>query len=404
MSIQLKNLPFYNKYFFSTNKPIEIWVIFSLTIFLLGFFIFPSSSKHNTFFYLSVCIPTVLLFLPYYKKLKFQNALIIATLFFSFYLFLNSLWSIHYTSNQSLKYLRYLFTLFCLFSAVYLTHYKKPQYSTLLFPAFVITGFFHSLYGIYNHFHGIPAPLTFRYSDPIDSAMLVGLLLLTCIWLAIESKAWKQKILYFFLSIPFIIIIFLSKSRGPQLALLLSFPLIAYYQKQYIKKICIVTLILLASLSAILVFTDMTETVFSRGVSAPYRMDIWSTSLKESFEHFWFGQGASHRPPLNTAKGQFNHSHNILLSIFRMGGVIAVLLFSTQIFLCFFSGQKNKKPTHRLWIVWLFFGLICLMTNGKYPLSRPSSAWLAYWIPVAFICASYSHFLSTNNEKNIKKP
>lgn len=402
--MSLKDFTLNKAVFLSINQAIEIWITIALSIFLLGFFFFPSSSKHNTFFYISVCAPIILLFPFYCKKLKLQNALIITTLAFLFYLCLNSLWSIHYTSYQSIKYFRYLITLFCLFAAVYLVHYRKPDYSTLFFPAIVSIGFFHYLYGIYIHFQNIPHPLIVRYDDPIDSAMLAGLLLLTCIWLAIENKSWKHSLFYLFLSIPFITVMLISKSRGPQLALLTTFPLFAYYQNQHIKKLFVSTVILLTSLTAILIFTDILQTIFSRGVSTPYRIDIWMTSLNESLDYFWFGQGASHKPPLHTPIGQFNHSHNILLSIFRMGGIIAVLLFSTQLSLSFISGQKNKSSTHRLWIVWLFFGLFCLMTNGRYPLSRPNSAWLAYWIPIAFICASYSHFLSKNNEKNIREP
>jgi len=385
----------------SIKTVVESWVILALTIFLLGFFFFPSSSKHNTFFYITVCAPVVLLIPCYYKKLFPQNLLIFTTLWFIFYLYLNSLWSIHYNTAQSLKYLRYSLTLFCLFSSIYLVQYKKPSYSILLFPAFIVIGFFHSIYGIFDHFHKLQTPLTIRYSDPIDSAMLVGLLLLTCIWLFIESKSWKPKLIYAFLSLPFITIILLSKSRGPQLALFCTIPLIVYYQKQHLKKIIISTVILLLSFVILLISTDISQTLFNRGFSVPYRLDIWLTSFNESIKYFWFGQGASHKPPLLTPSGSFNHSHNILLSIFRMGGITAVFLFIIQMVLCFYSGIKNKTSSHRLWIIWLFFGIFCLMSNGKYPLSRPSAAWLAYWIPVAFICASYSHFLSKKACKKI---
>jgi O-antigen ligase len=378
---------------------IENWTIVTLTIFLLGYFFFPTSSKHNTFFYIGTCIPVLTLLPFYYKKLIPTNWLTITTFAYLFYLYINNFWSIHYDSAQSIKYLRYLGTLFCLFAAVYITHYKKPTFSILLFPAIVITGFFHYSYDIYNHLTNIPSPLATRYSDPIDSAMLAGLLCLTCAWLAIEKQSWRHKALYLFLSIPFILVMLLSKSRGPQLALILTLPLIAYYQSIPIKKLLATFIALLVLASTILLTTDISHTFFDRGTSAPYRMGIWAASLKEALDYFWFGQGVSHRPPLQTQLGPFNHSHNIFLSVFRMGGIVAALLFITQLFLCLYSAQKNRNSSHNLWVIWLVFGVFCLLTNGKYPLSRPSSAWLGYWIPIAFICASYSHFLSKNNAK-----
>ena len=382
------------------QKNIEKWITLSLPIFLLGYFFFPGSSERNTFFYLAVCLPVVLILPAYYKQLKPTTWVTASALIFIFYLFFNSLWSIHYSTAQSLKFLRYVFSLYCLFAAVFILHHNKPNCCKLLFKAFIFFVFFHSLYGIFMHFSMLPEPLITRYHDPIDSSMLVGLLLLTCIWLMIESKSWGNSAIYFFLLIPFVIIMFLSKARGPQLAIVLTLPLLAYLQSQHIKKFLLLLLILLFAISLLLLFSDLSNIIFNRGFSAPYRMEIWSTSLHESFSYFWFGQGASHRPPLFLSSGDtFNHSHSILLSIFRMGGIVGLLLFFTNLILCFFAGQKSSNSAHRVWIIWLFFGVLCLMTNGKYPLTRPSSVWLAYWIPIAFICASYSNFLSIKHNE-----
>ena len=134
--------------------------------------------------------------------------------------------------------------------------------------------------------------------------------------------------------------------------------------------------------------------IFSRGFSFPDRMEIWLMSFRESLDYFWFGQGASHKPLIIISSGEiFEHSHSILLSIFRMSGITGVLLFSTNLVLCFLAGLKHKNSPEKLWVIWLFFGVLCLATDSKYPLTRPSSSWLAYWIPIAFICASYSKFL-----------
>lgn len=383
-----------------TQKYIEKWITLSLPIFLLGYFFFPSSSLRNTFYYIAVCFPVVLLLPAYYRQFKPTTWVTASSIIFIFYLLLNSLWSIHYSTDQSLKFLRYVFSLYCLFAAVFIFHNNRPGYCDQLFKAFIFFGFFHSLYGIFIHFNMFPKPLTIRYDDPIESSMLVGLLMLTCIWLMIESKSWRHSAIYFFLSIPFIIIMILSKSRGPQMALILTLPLIAYFQSQYIKKLIYLFLIPLFAIIPLILFPDFSKIIFDRGFSAPYRIEIWSASFNESLNYFWFGQGASHRPPLFISSGErFNHSHNILLSIFRMGGIVGVILFFTNLILCFFAGLKSSNSIHRVWIVWLCFGVLCLMTNGKYPLIRPSSAWLVYWIPIAFICASYSNFLSIKHNE-----
>ncbi|NOR70643.1 MAG: hypothetical protein GQ532_13280 [Methylomarinum sp.] len=390
------------KIIISIQRGIEVWLIFALTLFILGYFIFPTSSKQNTFFYIGVCIPIVLLLPAYFAKLKLQNWLIASTLIFSFYLFLNSLWSIHFSTEQTLRYLRYLFTLYCLFAAVLFVGYKKPNYSGFIFPALVVVGFFHSIYGIWDHFNTFKDPFLHRYSatyyNPIDSALRVGLLLLTCLWLMMESKTWRDKFLYLCLSIPFIIIILLAKSRGPQLALLVTLPFIAVFQEISFKKFTIFSLGILFAFGLVFFFSDSLKMLFSRGLTFPSRGEIWLVSIGESLEHFWFGQGASHKPSLKMADGGvFTHSHNILLAIFRMGGFIGASLFLVNLFLCFFAGFTERKRLEKLWVIWLLFGVLCLMTNGQYPLTRPTSLWFAYWIPIIFICASFSNFLPIRN-------
>ena len=382
------------KYFTLINKYIEIWISLALTIFLLGYFFFPTSSKHNTFFYIAVCAPLVFLAPKYYKQLRLLTWLTATALLFSFYLYLNSLWSIHFSSSQSFKYLRYLLTLYCLFAAVFLIQ-KQSNYSEFLFKGFLFFGFFHSLFGIFNHFNNVTHPLATRYNDPIDSAMLVGFLLLTCFWFISENKDWKKHFFYIIVSIPFVMIILLSKSRGPQLAMLLSIPLVPFFQSQSIKKLILPAILLTFLISCGLYITNTYTDIFSRGLTFPYRIEIWIASLKESFDYFWFGQGASHKPMISipSSNEKFNHSHNILLVTFRMGGILGVFLFSINLILCFFAALKRDKSIENLWAIWLFFGITCLMSNGKYPLTRPSASWLAYWIPIAFICASSSNFL-----------
>ncbi len=383
------------------NKYLEKWAIFGLIIFLLGYFIFSSSKLHNTLFYIGICIPVVLLIPSCFKNIKPQSWLAVSALVFAFYLFLSSLWAIDFSIGKSLKFLKYLFILYCLFAAVFVFQKTKPANTKLLFIALVVVGSLSSIYGIYDHFNKYILqsidPLLYRYNDPIHSAMLAGLLLLTCFWLMIDNHNYKYKFMYLVLSIPLIALIFLSKARGPQLALFIALIPLCYFQVQNIRKhlaVLIVPLFVLSLCIIFLLFSDFAKELFSKGLSIPYRLDIWSASLKEAFDHFWFGQGATRKPaPLMASNIAFDHSHSLALAIFRMGGIIGLILFSINLVLCFVAGIKVKKSVHHLWVIWLFFGVICLMTNGKYPLTRPSTTWLAYWVPMAFICASFSSFL-----------
>lgn len=379
---------------FGFRKIVEYWVFIAATVFFLGYFMFPTTSKHNTFFYIAVCGPIVMLLPSYYRRFFNTNWIFVSVVVFSMYLFANSLWSIHYSTDQSLKYFRYLITIFCLFGAVFLVQSKELRYSDYLFKGYVIIGCFYYTYGIWEHFSIYQNPFGVRYSDrPIDEALFAGMLLLAAFWLFLGEKNVYIKSLYIGLSIPFVLIMLLAKSRGPQLAFILTLPVLAYYRNVSIKKFYLSLLAMILVLGWIILWSDMAKQIFDRGLTFPYRQEIWMVSLKESLQFFWFGQGASHNPQIYLSNGEhFNHSHNIVLSVFRMGGVVGVLLFVINIGLCFVASFKRKGTIDCLWGVWLFFGLLCLLTNGQYPLTRPTSLWFAYWIPVAFITASSDSF------------
>lgn len=384
------------------EKGIGKWIFFATTLFLVGYFIFPTNKMHNLFLRAGLSVPVVLMIPFVFKRIRLSNWVVVSTVFLAAYLFLNSLWSIHYSLDQTLEYLVYLVSLYCLIGGICFVQYKQPDYSEHLFKAFIVIGSFHYVYGIWAHFDAYPDPLDVRYTNrPIDEAIFAGMLLLACFWLFIEQQKLLHKIIIVVLSIPFIVVLLLAKSRGPQLAFLVSLPFLAYFQGMRVKNFMILGIALFSILVGVLFMTDTVKQVFSRGLEFPYRMEIWKISLREGFEYFWFGQGMSEEAPIYVDGFKFNHSHNILLSVFRMGGIVGVLLFLINFILCLAVGFKQKNSITKLWVVWLLFGVLSLMTNGRYPLTRHTSLWFAYWIPIAFIAATTPYF-KIGSSKNIR--
>jgi hypothetical protein len=384
------------------KKVLYFWILTSLSLFLLGHFIFPTSSKQNTFFYLAVCLPSILTILPVIRTIDFKNIFTLSLFILIFYLFINSLWSIHYTTEQSLKYFRHAVTLFALFFSLHYINVNNKKYTLFIFNALLAAAFFHALFYIHDHFTRYNNPLSIRfghdYYNPIDAAIYAGIPLLLCVYFLIQSKKPLDNLIYFSLSIPFLLIILLSKSRGVQISITASILFLSIITNIDYKKILLYFLSFVACGIAILSFTDSNlGQLFDRGLKIPYRPEIWATSFKESIQYFWFGQGASHRPPLTLSNGMvFHHSHNTLLAVFRMGGILGAVIFLSNLFLTFYWGLKYLSDVEKLWLVWLFFGILCLMTNGQYPLTRPTSLWFAYWIPVFFICSLVNIRLKDN--------
>ena len=382
-----------NQFGLMYEKVVGKWIYYATTLFLLGYFIFPTTKLHNLFLYVGLCVPVILILPVVYKSIRPSNWILVSMLGLAAYLFLNSLWSIHYSSAQSLKYFGYLLGLYCLVGGVCYSQARVPDYSEYLLKAFIVIGSLHYMYGIWGHFQEFEEPLAHRYSyRPIDEAIFAGMLFLMSLWVIVDQSQWWRRLAILGLAIPFVLVMLLSKSRGPQLALLLSLPLFAYFRGMKIRHFVLMALALLMVMASVLFFTGTAKQLFSRGLEFPYRVDIWMISLREGFEYFWFGQGMSEQAPIFVDGNKFNHSHNIVLSIFRMGGITGVVLFALNFVLCLWVGLKQEKPVTKLWVLLLFFGVVCLMTNGRYPLTRHTSIWFAYWIPIAFIAANATSF------------
>lgn len=359
---------------------------FSTSFFLMGYFLFPTEKMHGLFLYIAVFCPVLLVIWRYKEKIIPINWVFISLVCLIFYLFFNSFWSINYSFGQSIKYFRYFLGVLILGGGIFFCQFLDKRYTFFLLKWLIFIGFFNYIYEVFVFFRDIASPLDTRFSrQPIEEAMMAGFLFLACLWLYNDQFDWVYKSVLAVAAISFIMVVLLTKSRGPLLSLVFSIPLMLFFKKTQAKKYFIYFMLLMVFVGVFLGFTGSYIKIFSRGLDFPYRIEIWRLSLKDGFEFFWFGQGASESSPIFVDGNKFTHSHNLLLSIFRMGGVVGVMLFLVNFILCIFTGFKTKNETTKLWVLLLFYGVLCLMTNGRYPLTHHFVIWYAYWIPILFI-------------------
>jgi len=199
------------------------------------------------------------------------------------------------------------------------------------------------------------------------------------------------------MALVFLVEILLTKSRGPQLALLLSTPFIFFVVKPLdYKRIYYPLVFITCSIACLFLFSDIINNTLSRGFSLSYRDIIWKDSINLSLQKPWFGYGLSSSfefflPGLertNWVSSTVSHSHNFILSTWLYSGVLGVFLIVAIIYQALKVCWLYKKEHFSILGVIILFGVFCLLTNGSYPISRPNERWFVFWIPLAFIVAN----------------
>lgn len=376
--------------FANIQKYARIWAAAGFFVYLVSIY-FLDSSQSKTIFYLLCALPGLLLF-PRFSVLLCQLTWPVLSVFlFLTYLSLSALWSGHDAIKDAARFSLYLLCLLLCVEAVMRSRARAAEYIVYFF---IVLGGASALFYF--------AVLIFRGSDfslllagrsslnelsgwgednPISSAVYFGIPVLAA-WWTLPSVKWPARIALGCIMVLCVALMFISKSRGPMLSLLITLGAISLYRRDkddfYFWGV--------ASLFAlgVYLFTDIWSLLHERLGQPNYRSVIWMHALSLIQDNFWFGQGFGR--PINipmTNDLTVTHSHSVVIEIFRVGGVIGGSLFGVMVLLCL-GRLFPKDSAGWFFVFWLLFGLLCLSTNGRLPLGRPGIEWVCFWIPLFF--------------------
>jgi O-antigen ligase len=373
---------------------------------ILGFLVhlatwfFLRSSQQKTFFYLLIALPALFLSSRLYQLSRTDARAIVSFILFLGYFALSSCWG-EGTFSDAVKSWGLLL---CLLLAIEAT---IRRFDTEFLASFItIIGgaiiFIHGFASLLSD-TGVSSIISGRFSldvtygwgrdNPIDSAIILGLPIISAWWL-FPMKSWFSKILLSLVIICGAALIFFTQSRGPILALGASLLILTLIRRNRSDIILMLSgCILLIALFMLFFFMHFEEHVNTR-VSAPnYRIYIWKESITQFLAHFWTGQGFGHRAriPITPAE-TVSHAHSFVLEILRTGGIIGGALFFIMLFFMLnrsiFKSTRFKSAGF-FFLLWLIFGALCLLTNGRLLLTSP---WyiecFAFWIPL--LCLHFS--------------
>lgn len=366
-------------------------VVAGFFVYLISIY-FLDSSQHKTIFYLLCALPGLLLFPRFTVLLRQLRWPILSVFAFLLYFSLSALWSGHDAIMDAAKFSLYLLCLLLCVEAV-----MRPG----LRAAERIVYFFAILGGVSAIFYF--AVLIFRGADfsvllagrfslsqlsgwgednPISSAVYFGVPILAAWWI-LPSASWPAKMALGCVIMLCVTLMFISKSRGPMLSLLISLGVISLYRRDKGDFYLWVAALLFAI--GMYLFTDVWSLLYARLEQPNYRSGIWMHALSLIQDNLWVGQGFGRPVSIPLANNlTVTHSHSSVIEVFRVGGIIGGSLFGLMLLLCL-GRLFPKNSAGWFFVSWLLFGLLCLSTNGRLPLGKPAIEWFCFWIPLFFI-------------------
>lgn len=243
-------------------------------------------------------------------------------------------------------------------------------------------------------------------SHPIlGPASLISLWAIGMVMYQVDTRRSRTDNALIMLSfIVLLVVVFLSQSRGPFVALLvflffysLSLQLVSGRAKRWryiwwLAGGCLFLVVL-----STLLFDDLLLRMTERGLS--YRPQIWLAVLQNPPHTLWTGAGMASDFTVSEAGKllyeqigtRIKHPHNLFLGVFHYAGIIGFLIFTVLwlwIFLRLLGLSEGAGRRLRPFALGLFALIILLnMTDGYKVVAPPSPDWLFFWLPFVFLIA-----------------
>lgn len=233
----------------------------------------------------------------------------------------------------------------------------------------------------------------FRNTNEIGA--FCGIISLLAIIIAFQSSSLKKIWLFYLLAAVSSIGLITTFSRGP----LVAFFIMTFIALTIIRpplKVWLPPFLIFICAFVLILSSKSIDAFGGRGIHIGDRAILWQEVLKRSDENIFIGIGMDKNSKIVIPTvGVFNHAHNAWLDTLYHTGLIGLSL----ILLHLMSILKRVTLDSRILplYLWLGYGCICNLVDGRCFFGEIGAKWFLYWIPVGLITASHMQLF-----KNIK--
>jgi len=374
------------------EKKLTSWASLGILIFISAFLWAPSRDGLQIVYLFSFFLPICALFFYLPKPNEYLNYPTILALAYGAFSTFASLWGESSSFSFFLLQLAVLAT-WLAGASIVLSRTIQVNFERYTF-WFLILGCFVTIVTIvYHYFITDNSKDIFRlvglnvFRNPNEIGAMCGVLSLLGIIRAFQSPTIKSAFFYYALSSVGLVGVILSFSRAALLALaitsLLAFIVIRPPVKIWGVPLLMLMLVLGCFISLKGVPTNYLE---GRGNIFSDRFAIWRNVIEASESHMLIGNGMSKETAIAVTNfGTLNHAHNAWIDTFYRTGAIGLCLILLHLLSVFITAFSNKKAMPLL--LWLCFGCICSLFDGRSFFWEIGAKWFLYWIPAGLIVA-----------------
>jgi O-antigen ligase len=374
-------------------RNIRLFLAFTYTCFLAGFFFLPNAVDLFKFYVAAVFIPGILT-IARPARLASKNKVWIATITYLGYMLSTSFWSSPFaigTFWDDAQLAAYI-AAFPLISIS--VDQVKQHYLDSILKLICIGAGIAAIASIPYWYQQHPFPNSRLIGigiieNPNPSSFVYGTFAILSYYYAWQSSNFASRLVFIVCTATLLVFVILTQSSTGIIATHLSLLLLTVLlprNKQVAAGILIIlgTLIMSYLLASPLRLSQLTTISFLE------RTHIWKHALDLILTSPLIGQGYQTeflvRTPNSTAV--YTSAHNTFIATLRDGGLIGLglqlLLLATAVKTSLAEHIDRKNP---LYLVLLVFGSICMLTATDRLITRPRELWVIFWLPLAMLIA-----------------
>jgi len=378
----------------------------SYTVFILGFFFFPSSKFLSNFFYLAVAFPFVILIFMKKVDLRplFDSRTFLLITLYLVYMFCTLFWADNLGISDLSKYgRRVLYILIFLSVTIHLTQ-SYPTFLQKLLALLCWTAAAVAIAKILFYYRQHPFPDTRLFGHGMlklvfRPSSMYGIIAIACTYLVLHQGAVKINLLYLGPLLASLSYMLLAQSRGPLLSFtvsMLAWQLSAWlFRKEdnhnHRNKLLVVLVLMSVVISALFIVNpEYFKLVFLRKVSYGYRLEMWGQLLVQIKNAPWFGHGLNADARTIASDGALHvHPHSVYVGTLLYGGIVGLSLLIAVVISALWQGLGRVRQSINLVAACMvLYGALCIVPNGNMLIHHPKPFWLFFWFPLALVVAS----------------
>jgi O-antigen ligase len=368
------------------------YFVCSYLVFVALFFLISNIRWHNIFFYTAIFTPCLLTMGRRLGAILWNSKIIQGVALLGIYLLLTPIWGEKGSLHEYAQVCAHFLALICFLCITAELALNEQRFAGWVFTSMAwvsVLGLI--IYMFIQHYPLIYPPIRLGGIGDIYNPIIVGstygMLLIVLYYHVIPQKRLWMNIVYVFLSVIIFAAIILTQSRGPLLALLLSFGIGSLLTRD-LKMIAVIFCIMVVSTILIINKDKLVyDLIIERGMS--YRDEIFMCSLRKILERplLGFGIFSEFKCPISTGEN-IEHPHNLYLATWLYGGLVGlILMISVHIRALYLSLKKFLSDKNPFFFVWVIYSGICIATDYDKVLDRPYAIYLFLWMALGFLSA-----------------